>query len=187
MNAALRIATQGFLAPGPRPALTLAVRGLLAGAGSEPPPETETRRGGGNSHEDLQRKYQARARIKALKRAAENARKAKADAEADAARRQALEIAEREGFKTEALRRAHNAQMTLEGIRVLARQINSEIGITQAAVRKADADSRREREQAIKAAEQQAVFDRVIADELARRAAWLADNEEIAIALLLIA
>ena len=178
MNAAPRIATQGFLAPGRR---SLAVRGHSP-ARSEPPPETET----DGRRQQPRSPALVPARASRRSSARPRTRKAKADAEAGSSR-QALEIAEREGFKTEALRRAHNAQMTLEGIRVLARQINSEIGITQAAVRKADADSRREREQAIKAAEQQAVFDRVIADELARRAAWLADNEEIAIALLLIA
>lgn len=114
----------------------------------------------------------------------------------EAARVEALAFAESEGLKTEALRRASTAKQVNAAIRALTKQVNSDLAI----VRRNTDDSRKAREQAIRdeqekrrieaeraQAERQARLAAILKAEEERRAALLAENEDIAIALLLVA
>lgn len=115
------------------------------------------RRGGGGSKRRYQR---TRTRIISLREQLERARKAKDAERIEAARVEALALAEAEGLKTEALRQAEGVKDIVAAVRALTKQINSEMAV----VRRNTDDFRRAREQAIRL-----------------------ENEEIAIALLLIA
>lgn len=189
----LNIASRGLIDRGDTPTLTIAVRGFLRGASVVPPIPEQRPPGGGSKR----RHDRIRARIVTLREQIERARNTKKAAEiAEASRVEALEIAQAEGLKTEALRRADGVKQVLAAVRAIQKQINSEIAV----VRRNTEDSRKAREQAIRdeqekqradaeraEADRKARFASIITAEEERQAALLAENEDIAIALLLVA
>lgn len=177
----LNIASRGLLDRGDTEAITIAVRGFLRGAIIVPPIPEQRPPGGGSSKR--RRRDQVRVRIISLREKLERARKAKDAERIEAARVEALALAEAEGLKTEALRRASTSKQINAAIRALTKQVNSELAI----VRRNTEDSRKAREQAIKDEQRRSRLDAVLKAEEERQAALLAENEDIAIALLLVA
>jgi hypothetical protein len=189
----LSVASRGHLRSGDTPTLTIAVRGFLDGAAIVPPIPEQRPPGGGSKK---RRREAVRAKIVTLRDQIERARKAKDAQRVEAGRVEALEIAEAEGLKTEALRQADSTKEVVAAVRALTKQINAEIAV----VRRNTEDSRKAREQAIRdeqekqradaeraEADRKARFASIITAEEERQAALLAENEEIAMALLLVA
>jgi len=125
----------------------------------------------------------ARHRVKTIHQVVKAARKAKDDELRARARAEAIAVAREQGLATEALIAATSLAETAAAIRALARQLNSTIGQERVQARRAAVAA--ERAEAARRA--QAEADVALLAEKGRRDTAMAEDEDIAIALLLVA
>lgn len=148
---------------------------------------------GGGGSSGLAQKKRVRQRIKTLRQVVEAAKKAREEEKAAAVRAEAVEVAVSAGLPIEAIQAADTLADVLRGIGAISRQINDEIKVAQIEARKATKDKRRAELQALRQVREQAIFaerQRIEAERIAeeyRQAAIVAENDEIAVMLLLVA